>query len=885
MNSRLNSSMLVQRQRQVPSTRQSRPVQQSRPVTHTRQQSVRQQTQQVKPVTQSSRQIPQVKPAVEASVDSLPVNYKPSECVVKAYESFKEFYGSRVEMVNIKDIINGEIVQTDPENIFICDKNNDFKLENIDKQQKYCTKKLYDYQIDAIQKLRELECSQYFIKADQQGNLFRYTSNEWLLKLPIGSGKTLVFTFLAMFYPNIPVKPIVMSTSGVNIPDAEMIRLNYYPFYYENAGVIDKLIPITEDIEKAIEKDRECIDDDLIYEHNGQRYLVDHQDNCGVVMKDYSPRPMTVIITHYHLLDQLKDYIKSDFSKALIAKKKIHYATSANQVKTDVDILVVPCETSIINKLVELSYNAPFTRVIVDDYTNMVGVGEYRQILAISTILVSGSGFNREKKNIPPSYYTLKHMEDKKFSLVAKPEDTIKGIMRNSIATLNLIGANTEFSMYNFVNDVEEYCQSKFGEHPMYLYKPIAEGNKLIDYLKLVFLYHNLSRLSSAVLNMDKDIANGKLNKERTKYYNQWKEMMFIPNTYTRKVPKSRTNKTGEEVVEEISQLTKLLYRENIGGKAEIPAIVMQTCACCGMSSDRHIGWGVVSSCCGSFFCTSCLDSMTTKEIVLRTDKDTQIKDTEHYYCVVCHSKDPRYILNTCRHKEKNLQPYNMMVDNFDMDDIIKVDGVKVDYYFKMLMEGLVPRKHNGKIITSIPEVKVDVEFNDSDDVHNLESGMRINCVKDYNIVNNKIDEINNSSDKHDYSSLIPQLFAKDRLGILAFNRIEEVLKQLKINPSENTTTTPNILIYNCPDILHHRIKGYFDVFAKDPESPLFKFNLLFASSMGELIGLHKNILAILVWNEAQHTDEHRQLIGRILRLNAWCNPLYFYITCKGYNL
>ena len=49
--------------------------------------------------------------------------YKPSECVIKAYECFKEFYGSRVEMVNVKDIIDGEIVQTDPENIFICDKN------------------------------------------------------------------------------------------------------------------------------------------------------------------------------------------------------------------------------------------------------------------------------------------------------------------------------------------------------------------------------------------------------------------------------------------------------------------------------------------------------------------------------------------------------------------------------------------------------------------------------------------------------------------------------------------------------------------------------------------------------------------------------------------
>lgn len=807
--------------------------------------------------------------------------YKPSECVIKAYECFKEFYGSRVEMVNVKDIIDGEIVQTDPENIFICDKNDAFNLDNIAKQQKFCNKKLYDYQIDAIQKLRELECSEYFIKRDQNGDLYRYTSNEWLLKLPIGSGKTLVFTFLAMFYNNIPAKPIVISTSGINVPDNEMVRLNHYPFYYENAGVVDKLIPIEEDTNESNGSLSE-VDPELIFEYDNKKYLIDHQDNCGVVMTNYDRRPMTVIITHYHLIDQLKDYIKSDFSKQLISSKKIHYAMFANQIKTDVDILIVPCETAIINKLVELSYNAPFTRVIVDDYTNMVGVGDYRQILAISTILVSGSGFNREKKKIPPSYYTLRHMDDRKFSLVARPEDTIKGIMRNSIATLNLIGANTEFSMYNFVSEVEDYCNSKFGEHPASLYKPISEGGKLIDYLKLSFLYNNLSRLSCAVNNIDKDLSAGKLNKDRVKYYLQWKDMMHIPNKYIKKVPKTRTNKTGEEIVEDVSRLTKALYRENITGKTEIPPIVMQTCGCCGATSDKHFGWGVIASCCGSFFCSSCLDSMSTNQIVLRTDTEQSFIDKHHYYCVICHNKDPKYILNTCRHKEKNLQPYNMLADNFDMDDIMSVDGVKADYYFKMLMEGLVPRKHNGKVITSIPEVRVDVQYNDSDDVHDLESGIRVKCNKDFDVVNNKIKELESEAD---FSSLIPQLFAKDRLGILAFNRIEEVLKQLKINPSENTTTTPNILIYNCPDTLQHRIRGYFDVFAKDPESPLFKFNIIFASSMGELIGLHKNILAIIVWNEAQHTDEHRQLIGRILRLNAWCNPLYFYITCKGYQL
>ena len=66
---------------------------------------------------------------------------------------------------------------------------------------------------------------------------------------------------------------------------------------------------------------------------------------------------------------------------------------------------------------------------IVDDYTNMNGIEEYRQIRATSTLFVSGSGFERDKNKIPPSYYTLKHVDADKFSLVAPVEETSKGIL------------------------------------------------------------------------------------------------------------------------------------------------------------------------------------------------------------------------------------------------------------------------------------------------------------------------------------------------------------------------------------------------------------------------------------------------------------------------
>jgi hypothetical protein len=366
--------------------------------------------------------------------------------------------------------------------------------------------------------------------------------------------------------------------------------------------------------------------------------------------------------------------------------------------------------------------------------------------------------------------------------------------------------------------------------------------------------------------------------------------MMFEPVTTYQRV--NIKGKWTEKEVEDIGALTKALYSENIVGKSDIPSIVTQNCACCHSAANVHNSWGVVSSCCGSFFCSQCLDSMTTNTVVLKTDTERTVQDEHHYYCVICHSKDTQYVLNTCRHKQKNIQPYNMISEHFDVDDILnEYNGVKVEYYFKMLMKGLVPVKHNGKAIVSYPEVSIEVTTNEKSDEKSddktedvksdLTSGLQVKCIKDFNVVNKKIEEIVDG-DK-DYSTLIPQLFAKDRLGILSFNCIESVLKQLSINPSARTTVTPNILIYNCPESMQFRIKSYFEAFSQDPESPLYKLNILFASSMGELIGLHKNILGIIVWNEPTNIDESRQLIGRILRLNAWCNPLYFYITCKSY--
>ena len=95
-------------------------------------------------------------------------------------------------------------------------------------------------------------------------------------------------------------------------------------------------------------------------------------------------------------------------------------------------------------------------------------------------------------------------------------------------------------------------------------------------------------------------------------------------------------------------------------------------------------------------------------------------------------------------------------------------------------------------------------------------------------------------------------------------------------------TIKPQLLVYGCPNYMQKRVTQYFNMFASNPKKNLYSLNILFKNSLSELIGLHQNILGILVWNNPKHIDEIQQLIGRIVRLNNWNNPVYFYVTCTG---
>jgi hypothetical protein len=172
------------------------------------------------------------------------------------------------------------------------------------------------------------------------------------------------------------------------------------------------------------------------------------------------------------------------------------------------------------------------------------------------------------------------------------------------------------------------------------------------------------------------------------------------------------------------------------------------------------------------------------------------------------------------------------------MDTSDLKNSAHFDYFFKMLIDGFTPKYAEGRAI----EVT--------------------------------IDNSNNGE--------IIQLFPKDQLTINSIQLIDSALKKLEIKPYTLNSTRPCLLFYGCPQYMEAKIRQYFKQFSGNKESNLYNVEIEFKNGMNSLIGLHQNILAIIVWNEPANKDEIHQLIGRILRLNSWNNPLYFYITCKS---
>lgn len=819
-----------------------------------------------------------------------------SQYVETAYEVFKNGYKTAMKPTFISDIVNGESIQLDPENILI-DIPPKIIHPDFEKQKKFCTKNLYKYQTDAICKLYELEQTGYTIHPVTGEKII---SNGWQLYLPIGSGKSIIFEWIALWFRSIPKHPIIISTDGSHIPDNDQMRWKDYPYYYENCGYIE------------------------------------NHTNAVVTLKNYVQRKCTVILTHSHLIGQLYNYFNNDFTKPLLQKTHIEYCPSAIPDTlniSNVDILVVTADRNNVAKLTAMSHKEPFLRVIIDDYTSMSEIDTFRQIYATSTIFVSGSGFNRDEKDIPPVYYTLKYAPTKAISIVGHPEQTYEGVFRDNIATMDLMGTSCEFALYEFVQSCEIKSSSFILPNgkpsmPENIYPIIKSRPKLSNYLSLAFTLNNGFKMQNAIRVVERDLhekADGTpapLNERQVKYYLEWKQMMqsggsdSTSSTSTKKsnmsqkalqnargminqqnvtannqslytqqrtitsrqqqlrqqaqMQKQQLQKhpqspyTSKQPVQNLSNnpLFNTIYSESTRSvpashNDNVTPVVTQKCMSCGKEPTQHGDFGLIATCCGAFFCCECLKHMCTHEII-DTDSDTVITDKDNYYCSCCREKNPRYMFNISKKRGVG-HMYSYELADAYCDTTELVGHIKFDYTFYMMLYGFKPKYFLGKKINIANDIRQTLISADS--------------------LKTRIPDI-------------IKLLPKDQLAIQSIEYINRTLCKLNFIPQVKNGQQPVILFYGCPQYMAARVKNIVETICSNPNKqnsingkvPLeaFKNGMVFVKDVGQLIGLHANILAIVQWVEPNRKDELQQLMGRILRLNSWDNKIYFYITTSS---
>lgn len=725
--------------------------------------------------------------------------------VETAYSVFEKVYDSAFKKTFVSDIVNGEYININDDNIIIDDVDMTTNMDIFMKQSKSCTKQLYDYQIKAIRQILELEKNGYYINP-RTGN--KIVSNGWVLSLPIGSGKSIVFLFLALWYRNVPKHPIIVSTCGNNIPIHEQMQFKYYPFYYENCCYIEKPYK----------------------NKNGETYYYSDA-NCIVTYDNYEQQRTTVIITHDHLLDQMKRYLLEDFPGFCKGKgTNINICRDVSKIRPTDDIIIIPAFENNIKALVDISHNKPFSRIIIDDYTSMPNIDCFRQILASSTIFVSGSGFERDINQIPTSYYTLKYSLPKHISVVGKPADTYKGVVRNNIAMIKLLGSSCDFSIYNFVQTVEELTHSLYNCTPIEIY-PFLKSGTIKDYMGLYFILINRDKLRNAITAIDKDY-NISGNYKQAKYLAKRNDEI---NNFIEWVKTMATIKNNR-------LLSDLLVTQNIStNTSESSPIVRQICMCCKKQYIEHNGYGIVTTCCGAFYCEHCIKNATTHKISNKLTDDVYI-DNDNYYCSCCRSKNPKMFINLTKKKDKSVYAYNIIDSFFKQKELSEC--IKFDYYFHMLLHGLTPLYHEGAAININNEI---------------ERGI---ITKDIFINGNGIDKINT-------------VYSLDHLMIKSLDCINQSL----IAVGQEYKYIPYLLFYNTPKYMESRIVGYMKSYAKN-NNPVGMMKPLFMNGIDSLIGIHLNIVGIIVFNFQNTTkDGVKQLLGRCLRINTFNNKLTFFIT------
>ena len=716
---------------------------------------------------------------------------KRDPAVLVAYEAFEELYSNSFNRTTVSQIIDGENIKVADDNIRIDDPVDAsiVPVEQIDQLfQIFCTKKPYEYQRQAILKILEMENKQKH-KDPVTGKTI--VSNGYQLALPIGSGKSLIFEFLALFFTKVPIHPIIVSTDGRFVPQFEQFQFEQYPYYYENCAYVEEDANAVMAIETTIQ--REC----------------------------------TVILTYTHLIPQLKSYFAEDFTPKILQQRKIAYydyrELRPDNVAKDVNILVVAADEQNVNRLIEMSYDAPFARVVVDDYTNMTDLARMRQILTFSFIPVSGSGFERALNTVPSSYYSLKNTPYEKIKLVGDPVKTYEGVMRSNIVTGEMLTSRSEFDVYQFVTSIENAVRrlpNCFSETPSSLFKEFEESQPMELYLKYGFFIKNMDNFRKMTPHLINDIENGKVDESKVSFFIDW------------------YNNTPDQKFKNI--LCSPLYGEM---PDSIPTLLSAKCAVCGKGNEDTNGFGIISSCCGAFICANCIDQAATHDIVNPYTIEKMVSDD--YYCVCCRAKNCRYYFNSTQHSTgRDMRSYIFADKYFEADDI---EGhYSIDYYFKMIKNGWTMRKDkcNGRSISIARDIS---------------KGLISPDVFKKNIVP-EIEKIRSSD------ILFPQVLTA----------IYAAYVKTGLKPVDNSI----LLVYKCKEHLQSRMLDRFNELKSIPDSPFVKTNLQFRDTVGSVIGLSMNIIGIVVYDSNQEEwFSMIQLIGRLLRISSYGQKILFYIN------
>lgn len=711
--------------------------------------------------------------------------------VYRAFDEFEKFYGHSFRRTTISSIIDGEHIAVKPDNIMISEPVDPsiVPVDLIDKcWEKFCTKTPYEYQRQAVYKIIEMEMLNER-KDPTTGKTI--VSNGIVLSLPIGAGKSLVFNFIALFFPKVKTHPIIVSTDGRSIPETEQVPFEMYPFYYENCAYIKEdanaVMAITTELE------REC----------------------------------TVILTYRHLLSQMKKYFAEDFTKDILRKKKIVYKDyhelKPDENINDIDVLVIVADEQNVNRLIEMSYQKPFARVVIDDYTNMNDLSRLRQILTFSFIPVSGSGFEKAINSIPSSYFSLKNVPSEKIKLVGDPAKTYEGVMRSNIMTGEIMTSKSDFDVYSFVSMIEDLIHRLPGcsnETPSSLFKEFEKASTIENFIKYGFFVQNIVSFKKMLPLLIQDISTGEADETKVSLFIDW------------------YNNTKDE------KFKTLLCTPNYGNSniQSFPTLVSSPCVICKATKDKTYGFGVITSCCGAFICSKCINQAATRKIV--NSFTAERMDVDDYYCVCCRDKHPRYYFNSTQHSAGRESRSYVFADQY-FDNSECAGHYSIDYYFKMLKNGWEMK----------PECCCGAPINIYNDI---KQGLISDAVFSERRIP-KIEKIKNGD------LVFPQVLVA----------IYNAYKEMGIKPVDNSI----LLIYKCKPILQQRMQQRFAEIQQQPDSPLAKVSLVFRDTVGSVIGLSMNIMGIAIYDSSnEEFFSMCQLLGRLLRISSFDQKILFYI-------